>query len=157
MRNYDVSLIFSPLLAEQEVNDILQKLASLIQEKGGILGDQQIRGKRPLLAPIKKQKEGYLVTLAFTLAPEQLEGFEKECKENQHILRFLIAKQAKKRFKGGPRITLKQPLIANALSQPKPKEKIPATIASSVEEKREEKIDLKDIDEKLEEIFKETP
>jgi ribosomal protein S6 len=160
MRNYDVTLIFSPLLEEQQANDILQQLLSLVQEQGGILGDQQFKGKRPLLSPIKKHKEGYLTAISFTLSPDHLETFEKFCKEQKDILRFLIAKQAKKRMKSQPSLARKNPPMAS--STPDMPETGGATVTKSSSAQKEkhdqsgeEKTDLKDIDEKLEEIFKE--
>jgi small subunit ribosomal protein S6 len=164
MRSYDVSLIFSPLLEEQKVNDIVQQLASFVQEKGGILGNQQIRGKRPLLAPINKHKEGYLVILSFTLATEQLSEFEKQCKEHQDIIRFLVAKQPKKSKKPQGKGIRKSPIPTAITAELRSElqqnaEPTTETIAATPEEKpertTEEKINLHDIDEKLEEIFKE--
>jgi small subunit ribosomal protein S6 len=161
MRNYDVSLIFSPLLEEQAINDIAQQLASFVQEKGGILGNQQIRGKRPLLAPIKKHREGYLVILSFTLTAEHLKEFEKQCKEQKDIIRFLVAKQAKKSKKpqgksihktpASPLISLESSVEEQTAAKPAATEK-----EAKPERPSEEKVNVHDIDEKLEEIFKES-
>lgn len=135
MRNYDLTLIFSPLLADQEANDLFQQFVSFIQEQGGILQDQHLLGKKPLLAPIADSKEGYLATITFSLNEENLPALEKKCRETRQILRSFVARQAKKARK------LK---IAHVSS----------TIPTATLQK-EEKIDLKGIDEKLEEIFKE--
>lgn len=137
MRNYDLTLIFSPLLADEEANDLFQQFVSFVQEQGGILGDQRLLGKKPLLAPIRHAKEGYLAVITFSLSEEKLPNVEKKCKETKQILRFFIVKQAK-------RITKK------ARVSPTPE------IASSPVFKKEEKLNLQDIDEKLEEIFKES-
>jgi len=137
MRNYDLTLIFSPLLSEQEANDHFQQFVSFVQGQGGILEDQRMLGKKPLLSPIRGSKEGYLALIAFSLSEEKLPVLEKECGVREQILRFSLARQAKK---------AKKVRVA-----PTP---IPAAPAVS-EAKREEKIDLADIDEKLEEIFKE--
>ncbi len=136
MRNYDLTLVFSPLLAEGEANDIFQRFVSFVQEQGGILGDQRLLGKKPLLAPIRGAKEGYLAIVTFSLGEEKLPSLVKECKENAQVLRFFILKQVKKTKKA--RVT--------PVSTPTP---------ILAEEKKEEKIDLNDIDKKLEEIFKE--
>lgn len=156
MRNYDASFIFSPNLAEQEANDNLQQMASFVQEKGGILGEQQLKGKRPLLAPIGKHREGYLATFSFTLSPEHLEEFEKKAKEEQQILRFLLAKQPKKARKPEP-VRHLQPALSPAPAAEAPQETPTAEEPTQEKPERtaEEKVDLKDIDEKLEEIFKE--
>ena len=83
MRNYDLTFIFSPLLAEEEVNDVFQEFASFIQEEGGILENQNLLGKKPLLAPIKKAKEAYLAAITFSLSEEKLPVLEKKCKEER--------------------------------------------------------------------------
>lgn len=137
MRNYDLSLIFSPLLTEEEANDLFQKLVSFVQEQGGILQDQRLLGKRPLLAPIQNSKEGYLAIITFSLSGENLSNLEAKCKETKHIIRFFLIRQAKRKAK-------------KARSIPTPE------IVLSPVQKKEEKADLKDIDEKLEEIFKES-
>ena len=138
MRNYDLTLIFSPLLAPEEANDLFQQFVSFVQEQGGILGDQRLLGKKPLLAPIRHAKEGYLAVITFSLGEEKLLNVEKKCKETQQILRFFIVKQVK-------RVIRKKGRVA-----PTPE------IATAPAQKKEEKIDLQDIDKKLEEIFKES-
>lgn len=138
MRNYDLSLIFSPLLPEQEANDLFQEFVSFVQEQGGILENQRLLGKKPLLAPIQNSKEGYLAIITFSLPEEKLPNLEGKCKGTKQILRFFLVRQAKKpkakktRFASTPEI------------------------ASGPIQKKEEKANLKDIDEKLEEIFKES-
>ena len=135
MRNYDLTLIFSPLLADEQANDLFQQFVSFVQEQGGILADQRLLGKKPLLAPIRHAKEGYLATITFSLNEENLPNVEKRCKETQHILRFFLVKQAKRK----PKKTRVAPT---------------PEIAAALTQKKEEKIDLQNIDEKLEEIFK---
>jgi len=136
MRNYDLTLIFSPVLTDGEANDLFQEFVSFIQEQGGILEDQRLLGKKPLLAPVHHSKEGYLAIVTFSLGEEKLPNLGKKCKETEQILRFFLARQAKK---------AKKVKIAKA------PEMAPVSV-----EKKGEKIDLKDIDEKLEEIFKES-
>ena len=136
MRNYELTLIFSPLLAEQEANDRFQRLVSFVQDQGGILENQRILGKRPLLAPIQKSKEGYLAAISCSVNEEKLPVLEKECAAQEHLLRFMITKQQKRK--------------AKAASSPAP------VRAREQEQQQEEKVDLADIDQKLEEIFKES-
>lgn len=137
MRNYDLTLIFSPQLSDQEANDSFQQFVSFIQEQGGILENQRLLGKKPLLAPIQGSKEGYLATVTFSLNEENLPALEKKCKGTSQILRFLLARKEKQ---------AKKAKIASVAS-------IPETIPAPTQ-KKDDKIDLKDIDEKLEEIFK---
>jgi ribosomal protein S6 len=165
MRNYRLTLILSPLLQEQEVNDTIQQTASLIQGHGGILGDQGMKGKKPLLSPIKGHKEGYLAILEFTLNAEHTAELESASKENPHILRFLLIQ---KEHKKAPKVQTVPALAQTTEGLPAEKAQLkekdlaeeslihqPAN-ESPEKLKEEEKIDLQGIDEKLEEIFKET-
>src|SRR3990172_7407061 len=132
MKNYDLTLILSPELLDEKANDLFQQFVSFVQEQGGILEDQRLLGKKPLLAPIRDSKEGYLATIAFSLNKENLPALDKKCRETQHILRFLVANQAKKPRKARIALT---PTLA-----PPP--------AVELSQRKEEKVDLKNIDEK---------
>ena len=150
MRNYDLTFILSSRLSEEQVNDLIQQFTSFIQEEGGILDDQKILGKKPLLSPIQNEKEGYLTSISFSLNEAKLAAIEKKSKETPEILRTMLLKQPKRIMKRQRQPSIKQPIqeIAQVSSKPETAD------VSSSEHKKEEKVDLKDIDEKLEEIFK---
>ena len=158
MRNYELTLIFSPQVSEKEVNDIFQQLLSSVQEKGGILHDQKLMGKSPLLSPIQAHKEGYVAFVSFALNPEHLSELEKSLREMQSILRFLVISQPRKaampRKEIPPAPREDQAPRNNKLYTGQAMASV-NTAAPAAPQTEEEKIDLKDIDEKLEEIFKE--
>lgn len=141
MRNYELTLILSGGLKLEQLTQALEAIVSFIQDKGGILLNQEIRGKRALLAPIKTQKEGNLASLTFTIDPSHMAELEKQLKENQKILRFLCAVTVSRKTKE------KTPHLAPSLGSlpPMPREHV---------EEETRGIDLGDIDKKLEEIFK---
>ena len=56
MRNYELTLVFSGNLKTEQLIQALEEIISLIQGKGGILLNQDIRGKRALPSSIKTQK-----------------------------------------------------------------------------------------------------
>ena len=142
MRNYELTLILAADLAEEQVNDILQGISSFLQEQGGILGIQDIKGKRRLLAPIEKSKEGYVIVLKFGIAAGHVEALEKHLKEQTQILRYmlLIAPQYVKKM-ATPRIAPTPVAVAATTTEESPIEE-PAT-------------DKEAIDKQLEEIFNE--
>ena len=141
MRNYELTLVFSGNLKTEQLIQALEEIISLIQGKGGILLNQEIRGKRALLSPIKTQKEGNLAELKFTIDPSHIEGLEKRLKEDQKILRFLCTISVSRKAKG------KTPHLAPSIGS------IPAAPKEPTGEETK-MIDLGDIDKKLEEIFK---
>lgn len=144
MRNYEATLILSPQASAAEVNDTVQELASLVQGEGGILDEQNVLGKKTLLSPIRNQKEGYVALLSFNLNQEKLPNLEKSLRDREQILRYLLLlKQPRKTAKAQERPAPKRIETQEELGE-----------ETRVEPKKEEKIELKDIDEKLREIFK---
>lgn len=140
MRNYELMLVFPGGLRAEQLTQAVEEIISLIQSKGGILLNQEIRGKRALLSPIKTQKEGNLAALKFTIDPSHIEELEKHLKEDQKILRFLCVVAVSRKVKE------KTPHLAPQIG---------SLSAMSKEQTEETKIiDLGDIDKKLEEIFK---
>mgnify|MGYP001597034222 CR=1 FL=1 len=141
MRNYELTLVFGGGLKTEQLIQALEEIISFIQGKGGILLNQEIRGKRALLSPIKTQKEGNLAELKFTVDPSSVEDLEKRLKENPKILRFLCTILVSRKAKG------KTPHLAPSIGS------IPAAPKEPAEEETK-MIDLGEIDKKLEEIFK---
>jgi len=146
MKDYEITLILSPHLTDEQANDILAELVSFIQDQGALLHDQNILGKKPLLAPIQSQKEGYLAFVGFNATPDKIASLEKKCKETQHILRFMLLVKPSRKAAKPPRI-LSTPTLNQ---QDRPRE-----VVGGEKKVEKEKIELKDIDEKLKEIFEE--
>jgi len=135
MKHYELTYLISSQLQEEEAKTLQGKIISLIQEKGGILGNENIFLKRMLAYSIKGQREAFLVALDFQLNPEVLSDLEKQLKETAEIIRYLII------IKKAHRMIRIAPTFINIK---KPKE--------TVEEK---KVELKEIEQKLEEILNE--
>ena len=151
MRNYELTLVFSGDLKAEQLAQAQESIISFIQGQGGIMLNQEIRGKRALLSPIKTQKEGNLAGLKFTIDPSHIEEVEKYLKEDKKILRFLCLVSVLRKVKA------KTPHLFEPEPQGRrfalPTESLPIMPKEQTEEKSQ-KIDLGDIDKKLEEIFK---
>jgi len=127
MKYYELTYLVSPELSEPEVKNTQQKLHSFIQDKGGILDSPVVPEKIDLSYPIKKNLQAFLVSLSFYLKPEDMDDLEKKIKSESNILRFLIYTKKK----------LKEIKTSKKRSEKKPKQKA----------------ELKDIEQKLEEIL----
>jgi len=88
MKNYELTLILSSELDGEALNKIIQDIAAFIQEKGGLLKSQELRGK---------QRQGILALLVFSLNPEALESIQKKLKEEKQILRSMLTIAQRKR------------------------------------------------------------
>jgi len=126
MKLYELSLIINPELKEEEVNEISQKIISFIQEKGGILDNLREIKLINLAYPIQKKEQGFFSSFTFYFKPEESNSLDKELKKNKNILRYLLVK------------------------------KKPVMLRKSVRSEKKgtkKKVDLKQIDKKLEEIL----
>jgi ribosomal protein S6 len=123
MRYYQLAYLLSPELKKEEVENIKKHLTTFF-EKEGILDKVEEPLKRTLFYPIKKKTEAFLGTVYFYLDPEKIEGLEKKLKEEEKILRYLIVS-----------------------------EKAPKKIKIEKKIKKPEKVELKEIEKKIEEIL----
>lgn len=141
MRNYELTIIFDANLGTEQLTQSLENVISFLQGKDGILLNQDIRGKKALLAPIQNRKEGIVSVLKFTIDASHMQDLKKYLKENAKILRFLCLISTSRKIKD------KTPRLASSVASiPKaPREQ---------EETEIKTIDLGEIDKKLEEIFK---
>ena len=130
MRYYELTYLISPDLSEEELRDCQEKVTSLIQEEG-VLSKVGSSIRKTLAYPIKKKSAAFSATLSFQLEPEKVESLEKKLKSESKILRYLIL--AKKLPKMAV-VPVKKP---KRIIKPKPK------------------VELKEIEKKLEEILDE--
>jgi small subunit ribosomal protein S6 len=136
MRYYELGYLIAPNLSEEELKSFSEKINSLIQEQGGVLGKISKEKKTRLGYSIKDKSSAFLTTLTFHLKPERLNALEKQLEENKQILRYFILKK-------------KEPKKLEVIKKPLPKVKV------SEDKPKKAKVELKDIEKKLEEILEE--
>lgn len=133
MQRYELTYLISDEIPEEEMKSLQNKVTSLIQEEEGILGKENVFLRRKLAYPIKGRIQAYLTVSDFQLNPEKLADFEKKLKEIAQILRYLIL------IKKSPRFVK---IASSRIRKPK-------------EVTAKKKVELKEIEQKLEEILKE--
>lgn len=136
MKNYELTYLFSSEASEEEVKTFSEELASFIQAEGGVLNNLSSPSKKKLAYLIKKQIQAYLVNLTFQLNPDKIAILEKKLKGENEILRYLLL--AKRVFKISSKPARTRSIVR------KPREALP---------KKEKKVELKEIEKKLEEIL----
>jgi len=137
MKTYELTYLIAGDISGETAKEIQGKVASFIQEEGGVLLEENSLLKRKLAYPIKKstlptqQSQAYLAFLNFQIQPENLTNLEKKLKAEGQILRYLIL--VKKKVKAIPEAVKISP------------KKVPVG--------KEKKVELKEIEKKLEEIL----
>ncbi len=132
MKNYELTYLISSDVSGEELKNLSEKIKSFVQKEEGAIKKTTEPSKKELGYEIKEKREAFLSILNFSLNPEKLENLEKKLKTENQILRYMI---------------LNKDLSKKTLSvkRTSPKLKI----------KESEKVELKEIDKKIEEILKE--
>ena len=137
MKHYELTYLISATLSEQEAKSLHDKINSFILENQGGLEGEKVLIKKKLESPVKKESVAYLASLNFYLSPEKLEAIESKLKSETQILNYIIiTKTLKKKEK----ITRKLPTAKLYQKELKKTEK-------------PKKVELKEIEQKLEEIL----
>jgi ribosomal protein S6 len=140
MKLYELNFLISPGLSEEEATFIQEKINSLIQEEKGTLNEVSKPVKKNLAYPIKKSGQAYLGFVNFQLDADKIINIERKLKAEGKIIRYLIL--------------AKKPAKPLKITRRKTKKFIsPITKA---ETPKKEKAELETIEQKLEEILKET-
>jgi ribosomal protein S6 len=141
MKYYELTYLASPELSETEAKELQQKINTSVQNRGGILDFSSEPVRINLKYPIKKNNEAYLITLVFNLKQEDIQALEKEIKTEGKIIRFLLFSKIK----------AKEPEIE--IEEAPREESVTAQSDVIKKTEKEKKVELKDIEKKLEEIL----
>lgn len=127
MKTYEFTYLIKPNLLKEDINSLQETIKSFIKEEEGSIVRINPPLKKNLAYPIKKNKDAFLADLTFDLNPDKLDSLEKKIKSEKRIIRYLLLKKK----------LLKKKLKVRATRKPQPKAKV----------------ELKEIEKKLEEIL----
>lgn len=153
MRFYELAYLIKPDSSGEEIEDFSQKIRDFVQLQGGITKNATRPSKRRLGTPIKKQGEALLGTVDFYLNPEKLGAMQKELTSDDRVLRFLLA--TKQEPKKAPLVAVKAVAKPTEKPSPLPEETGKVPTLQAVKATSPSKVDLKDINKKIEEILNE--
>ena len=90
---YETMYILRPDIAEDEVNNHIEKYNKLLEECGGTILDSQMRGKRRLAYQISKHREGIYVQLSHQGDGQHISKIEKSMRLSEDVIRYMTVKQ----------------------------------------------------------------
>ncbi|MDP3804182.1 MAG: 30S ribosomal protein S6 [Candidatus Omnitrophota bacterium] len=93
MNNYEGLFVIKPDLNEEGVKNLFKALADAVIKNGGAITKEESWGKKQLVYPVKKLKEGYYYKLDFTAPADAITKLEAAYKLNQDILRTMITRR----------------------------------------------------------------
>ena len=93
MNNYEGIFIIKPDLKEEDVKNVFKSVSDAVTKNGGNIKKEESWGKRQLVYPVKKFKEGYYYKLDFVVGPDAVSKLEAAYKLNQDVLRTMITRR----------------------------------------------------------------
>ena len=130
---YETMYILRPDIAEEEVNNHIDKYNKLLIKLGGKVLDSQMRGKRRLAYQISKHREGIYVQLSHIGDGQHISKLEKAMRLSDDVIRYMTVKQE------GPLPTPRPSNKNNAQQNEKSSEAEDKKIEPSKESKEENK------------------
>lgn len=92
MRDYELVVILSPELAEEEIPAAIDRLSQLIVDRGGEVKDVDRWGRRKLAYPINKHLEGNYLVTQVRLDPNRTSDVEAGLRISEEVLRHLLVR-----------------------------------------------------------------
>jgi small subunit ribosomal protein S6 len=92
MNNYELMVIFTPVLSDDEFKAEQKKFASLVIENGGTIVSENAWGLKSLAYPIQKKTTGLYWVLEYTAPSDFNEKLKIQLLRDESVLRHLCTK-----------------------------------------------------------------
>jgi small subunit ribosomal protein S6 len=92
VREYELVMVISPEVADEDVSGTVDRVGNFIQERGGEMKEADPWGRRRLAYPIERHNEGHYVVTQFSLEPQQVRALEGSLELAEDVLRHLVVK-----------------------------------------------------------------
>lgn len=172
MKTYELTYIITPQVKQEEAETISKDIETFLQSKEGVILRADKIVAKTLSFRIKKQSSGFFAFVEFQLDPANVLELKEKLQKDSKILRHIIlAKLAPRRIKARrERKTVESVFETKAETKPetKPTEELEVKIEAKTETVKEEKpatkktekvkkekIEMEDIDKKLDELLSE--
>ena len=141
--HYELLYIISNKYSEDELQPIMQKVDKIINDNGGNITKTENWGKKKLTYQIKHFHHGYYNLVEFDVESSKIEKINRALRMSNEILRHQI-------------VVKKIKTVAKIKKEKEISEKIAAKAVETkklAKEKTKGRVDLKDLDEKLDKIL----
>ena len=94
MSKYEIAVVLSAKLEDEERTQIIEKISGMVERFGGAVSDVDNWGKKKLAYPIQKMDEGFYNFVHFETENADCPGeLEQQLRIMDGVLRYLIVKQ----------------------------------------------------------------
>jgi small subunit ribosomal protein S6 len=92
MRIYEELFIVKPDAPEEEIDQFIEQMKSVVTGSGGSVDKVDKWGKRRLAYRVDKYREGAYVLFQFNAAPETVKEFERRLRVSDLVIKFLTVR-----------------------------------------------------------------
>ncbi|MCG9898403.1 MAG: 30S ribosomal protein S6 [Hydrotalea sp.] len=92
MNNYELMVIFTPVLSEDEFKSVQKKYSDLITENGGSIVNSNPWGLKSLAYPVQKKTTGIYWVLEYTAAGSFNEKLKIQLLRDEQVMRHMVTK-----------------------------------------------------------------
>ncbi len=93
MRDYELTVVFSPEIPEEDLGSEIEKVSQLVTENGGeLVGEVNRWGRRRLAYPIRHFREGSYVLAQMKLEPHRAKELDRNLRSSEGVLRHLLVR-----------------------------------------------------------------
>lgn len=90
MKKYELALVVSSKLEDEEKNTVVDKVKELIERFGGQITNVDDWGKKRLAYEIQKMKDGFFYFIKFDAEPTTPIEIENRVRIMENVIRYLI-------------------------------------------------------------------
>src|SRR5690606_12134246 len=87
--NYELMVIFTPVLSEDDYKASLQKFSSLVKDAGGEVLHEKVWGLKSLAYPINKKTTGLYWVLEYKAPSDFNEKLKLQLRRDDHVMRHM--------------------------------------------------------------------
>jgi len=92
MNNYELMVIFTPVLSDDEFKAEQKRYAAMVKDSGGSIVAENAWGLKSLAYPIRKKTTGLYWVLEYIAPPQFNEKMKTQILRDENILRYLATK-----------------------------------------------------------------
>jgi small subunit ribosomal protein S6 len=92
MQSYELVVIFTPVLADEEFRNLQTKFAGIISENGGTVAHQEPWGMRSMAYPIQKKTTGLYWLVQYDAPSELNAKVEIQLNRDENVMRHMVTR-----------------------------------------------------------------
>jgi small subunit ribosomal protein S6 len=89
MRRYETIFIASPVLTDEQVDDLVRNFEGIIAEQGGELLKTDKWGRKKLAYEVQKFSEGYYTLFEMNAGPNLIAELERRFRNHDSVIKFM--------------------------------------------------------------------